>query len=149
MIALVLITLLTFVVFCLYARDMRRIARADALQLSNAQMPFLVLTQKHFEDEIHKRFYTRWAVENQGSGPALDVTIDCKYEFIEGQDVHSFELAMNPIPAGGNELLGEPRPSKERILDCQIRYTSLSGERCVTRIEMADGELVTRFEKSI
>jgi len=148
-ITLVLITLLTFLAFCIYVRDTRRIADASREQLKNAQMPFLALTQRHFEDEVHKRTYSRWAVENQGGGPALNVTLACKYEFIEGQDIHSFELAINPIPAGGNELLGEPRPSKERILDCQIRYTSLAGEQCITRIEMANGELVTRFEKSI
>jgi hypothetical protein len=146
--ALALIALLTFVFFCIHVRATQRLAHATAQLLSQAQMPLLVLTQKHFEDELHQRSYTRWAIENLGSGPALDVSIVCKYEFMEGNELETYQATLNPIPAEAETLLSEPRPSKERILDCQIQYSSLAGKPYATKIAMLHGELVTRFEKA-
>lgn len=64
------VSIATLLVLCIYAVDTRKIAKASLLQIENAQRPFLFLLQK---PPVFGQHGGGWALENQGSGPAINV----------------------------------------------------------------------------
>jgi hypothetical protein len=64
------LTLVTLIVLKHYAADTKTIARASVSQLETSQMPFLAVIMR--PNTTHSN--GGWGVENQGFGPAINVT---------------------------------------------------------------------------
>src|SRR5690242_609644 len=94
-VALVLLTLLTLLVLIRYAADTKRIAEASVSQTENSQMPCLVVTRLY--EPSHRTI--GWGIQNQGTGPALNI----RFTGFNGGN----EPAMKPTPplAAGEERL--------------------------------------------
>lgn len=137
---LVLLTGATLAVLYGYAKDTKRIANDSSTQVERSQMPFLIVVMREGDQNVR----SGWILENQGFGPALNVTFS---DYREG------ERHMRPIPPLG---VGAKRNSLHNQIDnalaqtqgFEAEYESLSGKRYRTTVIRGDGgALETKFHK--
>lgn len=137
--ASLLITLVTLLVLLRYADDTKRIADVSASQTENSQMPFLAVAMR--ENTREER--GGWVIQNQGSGPALNVFYSV-YDSLGNRSMRS----MPPLGKGAlRENLHEIISNGFARGSFEILYESLSGLRYRTTVEMVEGESQIQFHK--
>ena len=137
-VGIVVLTALTLYVLVGYAADTKRIAKASVHQVENAQKPFLAVRQQ----ENVPNQVGGWIVENQGFGPALNIT--CRYRH-NAEDIvrQMYCLAPNTPRSLHNDFanaVGTPE-------GFSIRYESLSKQSYETFISWEAGAMKTEFRK--
>jgi len=117
--AIVVLTSLTLVVLRRYAADTKRIANDSSSQVERSQMPFLALIWKR--NQTGRDEYS-WYLQNQGSGPALNI-----YRTSHYNDKTSGMVGVSPLaPKADYNIDGiTGRQIKEH--DFKTEYESLSG----------------------
>ena len=134
-IVVVVLTFLTLIVLRKYAADTKTIARASVVQIENAQTPFLALvrTRDRFGQPAE------WVIENQGTGPAINVTVALLQS---GSGV----LSVPPIaPKAMSDVHSTIANSVVGKKAMQFDYEALSGSKYRTVITW-EGEIIrTQF----
>lgn len=132
------LTALTLIVLKQYADDTKTIASVSVSQFENSQLPFLAVRQE--ENVPHQ--VGGWVLENQGSGPAINISY--RYH-------HNGQEIVRQLPSLGPRT---PRSVQNDFANAvasqvgfNIRYESLSGSEYCTLIEWENGVMRTRFEK--
>jgi|SRR5579872_2477996 len=133
---LVGLTAATLWVLCGYADDTKKIANVSASQTENSQMPFLAV--------ILRPNHGGWSVQNQGSGPALNISYDT---FQMGAALPG---SITPLASGEvYELHGVVANAfanaiaDHRVID--LRYNSLSGAQYRTIVRYEGNATRTEF----
>jgi hypothetical protein len=108
-IALCILTVLTLIVLCIYARDTHKIAKTSVEQLNNSQMPFLALRRTGQQSSSNRRI-ADWCIENQGNSAAINITaelntISDSYPSSMSVSYKNETLHLDPIPAGENKTI--------------------------------------------
>lgn len=138
-VAIVVLTLLTLLVLIRYAADTKRIAEVSASQTENSQMPCLVVINA--QDGAG---HYRWAIENQGSGPALNIRFT-------GYSGGNEPVTKTLTPLGANHRQFVHNDLTEVFLrwprDFRMDYESLSNARYSTTVNM-EGDMQTQFHRA-
>jgi hypothetical protein len=102
-ISIVGLTLITLIVLKHYAADTKTIARASVLQLENSQMPFLAVIMQ--PNTTHST--GEWRIENQGFGPAINVTYSSGHKDATLKPLGSMPRGdIQPVHADVDGVLG-------------------------------------------
>jgi hypothetical protein len=134
------LTLATLMVLKDYAGDTKTIASASASQIENSQMPFLAVRQKEQENVPNQA--GGWVLENQGSGPAININ----YRFHhQGAEIVRHQPPISPgaqrsVHNDFTNATGDPA-------GFEIRYESLSGLEYRTYITWEAGVMQIRFQR--
>ena len=138
------------------------LAEASVRQVENGQTPFLALVEVEGATSSIKV----WAIQNQGSGPAVNVRVRGKTlrptesardlstrDFFEGRPAQDYEMGelilsldMNPIGPGNHITL--MFSSGEKVRDCDMEYSALDGRNFVTTVRTINGSFVVAFRKT-
>jgi hypothetical protein len=136
---LVALTGATLLVFFRYAYDTYRIARASVSQTENSLTPFLAVAMRERTAERPGG----WAIQNQGFGPALNIS----YSRYDGDGIEG-RRRIAPLAKEAQFHAAHDDIANAFAHDWQfnIQYESLSGKRYQTtaRIDPEAG-LETRF----
>jgi hypothetical protein len=107
-----------------YVKDTKRLAETSIEQLESAQTPFLALKMQATDFRAGAVSFS-YQLENQGFGPALNVTGLFKCEPSEPHDLFGVTIAKGfSIPLEGTS----------RIYEGRFDYESLSEKRYATEI---------------
>ena len=129
---IVVLTAWTLRVLRAYASDTNRLANHSALQIENAQIPFLAITR-------NASGQGEWVVANQGFGPALNPTY------------HGFTKDGKPEPSNPlhtiapREVVSFAHPFIRATRDFVIDYESLSGQKYRSTVRTAEPR--TEFQR--
>jgi hypothetical protein len=134
---LVLLTLLTLVVLVRYAADTKRIAEVSIAQTENSQMPCLVVVM------LEEGGSRGWAIENQGTGPALNI----RFTGSDGGN-QPIMKTIPPLAAKAHRFVHNDIAEvfTRWPQDFKINYESLSGMKYSTTLDMR-GEMQTQFHR--
>jgi hypothetical protein len=105
-----------------YVTDTTRLAETASEQLESTQSPFVVLTKEESPNPI---FMTAYRLENQGSGPAINVTGWALYEDGERKTYYRASIEKS----GFRDLEASPL-----IINARFEYESLSGRKYITNM---------------
>ena len=130
---IVFLTARTLIVLRGYAADTHHLANHSALQIENAQMPFLAITR-------NQGGQGEWVIANQGFGPAVNVTYhgftkDEKPE--QPNPVHT--IAPREVVGFANHFI---RSNRDFVVD----YESLAGKKYRSIVTTA-GQPRTDFQR--
>jgi hypothetical protein len=166
--AVFIVSLVTLFVLAVYAWDTHEMAKASVQQIENAQTPFIALieVEQAYESSIAVMSGVRkvWAIENQGSGAAVNIEITGTYL------AENYEYGLRPVKKESipTRITKHPKPlgvgatalvtdnkrvfkyilAAEPFTDCVIEYESLSGRMYRTIINNVDGKQKVRFERA-
>ncbi len=137
--ALVILTWRSLLVLRGYAKDTKTIADKSVEQIEAVQKPFLALVFK--PENIPERFPGGWAIENQGSGAALNI----RHSHPQGYD--GWVENVTPIPKGDFRVLPtfDRDVMQNRVFT--IEYESLSGTKYNTIVDWPGHVMRTRFQE--
>jgi hypothetical protein len=105
-------------------------AKIAAEQVENSRMPFVVLIAKPAEINRHGG---GWAIENQGSGPALNI----RHSDPRGNE--GMFQTLRTFAVGDFQILNNYDVDVMRNHEFVIEYESISGIRYTTRVDWSDG----------
>ncbi len=132
------LTGLTLIVLKQYADDTKTIARVSVSQLESLHLPFLAVRQE--ENVPHQ--IGGWVLENQGSGPAINISYRYHHN---GQEIVRQLQSLGPrTPRSVQNDFANAVGSQAGF---NIRYESLSGSEYCTLIEWENGVMRIRFQK--
>jgi hypothetical protein len=140
--------ILGFVVLCIYAFDTKIIARAASNQTKDNAIPFISLDLTSDANEQGAKPNARsWKLENQGSGPAINLKIWLLNDHKPKQRFSMMKNAIRKIldfDGPDNEVFHTRLRRREGV---KAEYESLAGEklRNTFRMTEADG-LEVEFE---
>jgi hypothetical protein len=135
-ISIVGLTLATLIVLKDYAADTKSIARASVSQLENSQMPFLAVIMR--PNTVHST--GGWGIENQGFGPAINVTYSSGHKDATLMRLGSMPRGdIQPVHADIEEAFQATR-------QVVIEYESLSGLKYRTIIAKSNEVINTQFQ---
>jgi hypothetical protein len=121
-VALVFLTWRSLLILRKYAEDTKRIADKSVEQIENAQKPFLALVIRTLE-----MGHNEWVIENQGSGPALNI----RHSDPRGEDIM---FDMPPLAKGDFNLLKFFDRQMVARNGFTIQYASLGGIGYITSV---------------
>jgi len=131
------LTLVTLIVLKHYAADTKTIARASVSQLETSQMPFLAVIMR--PNTTHSN--GGWGIENQGFGPAINVTYSSGHK--DAALIRLGSMPREDIQAVHADIEDAFRATRQVV----IEYESLSGLKYRTIVTRFDGVINTQFHK--
>jgi len=137
-IGLVVLTFLTLLVLRDYAADTKRIANDSSSQVERSQMPFLALIWKR--NETGRTEYS-WYLQNQGFGPALNISRTSHFT-----DKTSSMSWVAPLAPKADHNIDGITGGQIRAHEFRAEYESLSGKKYRTTVKWADEQMFTQFD---
>jgi hypothetical protein len=136
-ISIVGLTLATLIVLKDYATDTKDIARASVSQLEDSQMPFLAVIMR----ESLPGNAGGWGIENQGFGPATNVSFGTGHS--DAGRRHLGSMPRGNVQAVHYDVEDAFKSAQQVV----IEYESLSGLKYRTIVKNIDGVMKTKFHK--